>query len=441
MKKGFLISLSLLVLLTLPSYGKKWTGTVIKEYDNAESWMSLVTKMKELHMNYGAEAGAERVLEYFADIKSKEFAYQNIVDLIDYGYPFNLRPVFMSGDLETVSKENFSQSYNLYKATIDLEKNMPKWADTYFAKVDKETFPKYLFYQALREFNQKKLDESLAHLEKALAGLSDSPAHLSLSKKISRTMARIYYEQTKYKQALDIYQTYLLKLNPIEPADWVEAAWALYRLGQYDTALGYLYNMEVKDPSQDIYLEKFIIRALIYREKCATSYTFSLSQNFDKEFGPTIEKIKMGESLKTLPVLKRLIDRGSDYRRALKTIDELQNEAKMISKLPSGMQQMATFLYDTEVKNISKNRDFSEDNALTDAARRLVVMGESLRFLQFDVIREQYNPDKVFAPPPEPETLVETLPDKRFLLHWIQWGDFWRDERMSYRGKLKNWCQ
>ncbi|MGZ3797141.1 MAG: tetratricopeptide repeat protein [Pseudobdellovibrionaceae bacterium] len=441
MKKGFVISLSVLFLISLPTYGKKWTGTVIKEYDNSQLWMDLVTKMRELHMNYGAEAGSERILEYFSELKSKEFAYQNIVDLIDFGYPFNLRPVFMSGDLETAGKENFSQSYNLYKATLDLEKNMPKWADNYFAKVDKETFPKYLFYQALKEFNQKKLDDSLGHLQKALAALTDSPLHLSLSKKMARTMARIYYEQTKYKESLDIYQTYLLKLNPIEQGDWIEAAWALYRLGKYEEALGYLYNMEVKDQTQDIYLEKFIIRALIYREKCATSYTSNLSKDFGKQFGSTIEKIKMGESLKSLPLLKRLIDRGSEYRRANKTIEELQAEIKLISKLPGNLQQTATFLYETEIKNISKNRDFAEDAALSDAARHLVVMGESLRFLQFDVIREQYNPDKVFAPPPEPQSLVETLPDNRFLLHWIQWGDFWRDERMSYRGQLKNWCQ
>lgn len=442
MKKSFLISLSIVCLLSLPSYGKKWTGSVIKEYDNSEMWVNLVSKLKEKHMYYGAEAGSERILEYFNELKSKEFAFQNIVDLIDFGYPFNLRPVFMAGDLETAGKENFSQSYNLYKASVDLEKNMPKWANNYFAKVDKETFPKYLFYQALKEFNQKKLDDSLGHLEKALAGLTDSPSHLSLSKKMARTMARIYYEQTKYKESLDIYQNYLLKLNPVDQGDWVEAAWALYRLGQYDTALGYLYNMEVKDQTQDIYLEKFIIRALIYREKCATTYTANLSKDFERQFGPTIEKIKMGEPLKALPLLKRLIDRGSEYRRALKTIDELQAEMAQVSKLPGDMQKVANYLYDTEIKNITKNRDFAEDAALTDAARRLVVMGESLRFLQFDVIREQFNPDKVFAPPAPPsENLIETLPDNRFLLHWIQWGDFWRDERMSYRGQLKNWCQ
>jgi len=441
MKKGFVILLSFLTLWTLPSLGKKWSGIVMKEYDNAELWMDLITKMKELHLNYGAETAAERSLEYFADLKSKEFAYQNIVELIDYGFPYNLRPAFMSGDIETNGKENFSQSYNLYKAMIDSEKNMPKWAENYFAKVDKENFPKYLFYVALKEFSQKKLDESLAHLDKALANLQEPSSQLSLSKKISRTMARIYYEQTKYKESLDIYQNYLLKLNPIEPGDWVEAAWALYRLGRYEEALGYLYNLEASDPNQDVYLEKYIIRALIYREKCATSYTFSLSKSFEKDFGPTIEKIKMGESLKVLPMLKRLIDKSTEYRRALKTIDELEAEKKQVSKLPPNLQKVAGYLYDTEIKNVTKTRDAAEDIALNDAARRLVIMGESLRFLQFDVVREQYNPDKVFAPPPPPDNLVETLPDNRFMLHWLQWNDFWRDERLSYHGLLKNWCQ
>jgi tetratricopeptide (TPR) repeat protein len=396
--------------------------------------------MKSLHLNYGAEAGAERILEYFAELKTKEFAYQNIVEMIDYGYPFNLRPAFMSGDIEVSGKENFAQSYNLYKASIDSDKDMPKWAANYFSRIDKENFPKFLFYQALREFNDKKLDDSLVHLDKALAGLTE-PAQLSLSKKVSRTMARIYYEQTKYKESLDIYQNYLLKMNPVEPGDWLEMAWNLYRLGRFEESLGALYNLEVKDPNQSVYLEKYIIRALIYREKCATSYTYSLSKSFEKDFGQAIEKVKLGEPLKTIPALRQLVERGSDYRRAISTLDEMQAESLRVKELPGKLRKVAKYLYDTEIRNLQKIRDSAEDMALNDAARKLVIMGESLRFLQFDVIREQYNPDKVFAPTPPPDNLVESLPDNKFMLHWLQWGDFWRDERMDYRGYLKNWCK
>jgi len=445
MKKGFFIFLATLVLFAPAIHAKKWTGVVVKEFDNSQLWIDLVTQLRDAKMSYGAVVGSERILDYFTDLKSKEFAYQSIVDLIDFGYPFNLRSVFMAGDLELTGKENFNQSYNLYKATVDLEKNMPKWANNYFSRVDMANFPKYLFYQAINEFNAKKLDESLVHLDKALTGLQD-PSQLSLSKKVARTMARIYYEQTHYKEAFDIYQNYLLQLNPVEPLDWLEAAWSLYRLGRFEEALGYLYNLEIAEsdvyPGHDLNLEKYIIRALIYREKCATSYTSSLSDAFEKEFGPTIESIKLGAPLKSLPILNKIIDRNSDYRRAVKTISELQAENARVAKLPEKVRVVAEYLYSTAIKNLERTKAFAEDAALTDAARRLVVMGESLRFLQFDVVREQYNPDKVFAPPPPPiENLIENLPDNRFLLHWLQWGDYWRDEKTNYHGLLKNWCQ
>ncbi len=440
MKKYFFIFLAMAIFFSLPGYSKKWTGTVLKDFDDSDLWTELVAKMKDAKMNYGAVAGSQRMLDYFSDLKSKEFAYRSIVELIDFGYPYSLRNVFMSGDLELFGKESFNQSYNLYKASVDLDKNMPKWANNYFNRVDKENFPKYLFYQALNEFNKKNLDSSLIHLDKALNGLTD-PAQLSLSKKVSRTMARIYYEQNRYKESFDIYENYLLKLNPIEPSDWVEAAWNLYRLGRFDEALGYLYNLEIPDPDQSVMMEKYIIRALIYREKCATAYTYRLGASFEKEFGPTIEKVKLGEGLSTLPLIKGIVDRNSDYRRVVKTIDELQREKKAISALPSKLRKVASYLYDTEIKQQEKSRQAYEDLALNEAARRLVIMGESLRFLQFDVIREKYNPDKVFVPPPPVENLVETLPDNKFLLHWLQWGDYWRDERVHYRGLLKSWCQ
>lgn len=440
MRQG-LLALFSLVFLALPANSKKWSGVVAKEYDNAEAWMKLSADLKDAKMHYGSVAASSRILSYFSDLKSKEAAYQNIVNLIDFGYPFSLRPVFMAGDLELNAKDGFSQSYNLYKAAIDIEKKMPKWAENYFSRIDKETFAKYLFYQALNEFNEKKLDDSLAHLDKALTGLKD-PIYLSLSKKISRTMARIYYEQNKYKEALDIYQNYLLQMNPIDPSDWLEGAWALYRLGRYEEALGYLYNLEVVDPNQSIYLEKYIIRALVYREKCATGYTRNLAKSFDKEFGSTIEKIKMGESLRNLPLLKKIVDRNSEYNRVTKVLEELEIESKRISSLPSEQRKLAEFLYTSEIKDQQRGKGAFEDLALTDAARRLVIMGESLRFLQFDVIREQYNPDKVFAPLEQPsENFIEDVSDKMFLLKWLQWGDYWRDERTLYQGKLKNWCQ
>lgn len=440
MRRAFL-AFTALVFWALPANSKKWSGIIAKEYDNAELWKELSSSLKDAKMHYGSVAASSRVLSYFSDLKSKEAAYQNIVSLIDFGYPFSLRPVFMAGDLELNGKDGFSQSYNLYKAAIDVEKKMPKWADNYFARIDKETFAKYLFYQALNEFNEKKLDESLAHLDKALAELKD-PVYLSLSKKISRTMARIFYEQNKYKEALDIYQNYLLQMNPIEASDWLEGAWALYRLGRYEESLGYLYNLEVIDPGQPIYLEKYIIRALIYREKCATGYTRNLAKSFNKEFATTIEKIKMGESLKNLPALKKIVDRNSDYTRVTKIIEELEIESQRISSLPSEQRKLAEFLYTSEIKDQQRNKGAHEDMALTEAARRLVIMGESLRFLQFDVVREQYNPDKVFAPLEQPsENFIEDISDKAFLLKWLQWGDYWRDERTLYHGKLKNWCR
>ncbi len=392
------------------------------------------------HFYYGTVAASERMLQYFGDINTKDFAYQALVKSIDEGYPFSLSNDFISGDLELTTVDNFAQSYNLYKATSNSQKSMSKWAESYFSRIDKVNFSKYLFYKALEAIRTKKTDDALQYLDQTLQS-TKGPEQAALAQKAARTLARLLYEQTQYKQSLDIYQNYLLKLNPMEPGDWIEAAWCLYRLGRFDEALGYLFNLQAK-PQETIYLEQFVIRSLVYREKCDADSTEQLNQTFDHSFGPTLEGIKTGRPLKIFPLLRKIYFNSTEYDRPNRIFKELELEKKRLSELPKALRPMATFLYTSEMNNLEHQKEASEEEALQVAARSLVTLSESLRFLKFDVAREKFNPDKVFAPETPPKIkIIETEGSLKFEIHWIQWGDFWRDERILYKAILQNRCE
>lgn len=421
---------------------KRWSGSVKKGFENNSRWIEFLERLGSEKHYYGLEAGARRALLYFSDLKTKEFAYQQLVDLVGLGFPHSVRFAFTPGDLELLGKDSFAQTYNLYKSTINLDKNMEKWADFYMKRVDQERFPQYLLYKAISEFDKKNFDQALQLLDKALALLTE-PQDFSLSKKVARTMARIYFEKGDFQKSFDIYQNYLLRLNPLTSLDWLEAAWSLYRLGRLDEALGYLYNLEVSDRGSPIYLEKYVIRSLVYREKCAVKNINFLIQDFENQFGATMEGIKLGEPLNSFPLLKQIIlGSEGEYSSVSTKINELEIEQKNGVGGPGWMVGLEKFLYTTELSHLKKLLPVYEDRALEKAAKELVIMGESLKFLKFDVVREKYSPDKVFLAPPgtKDEPLIEEKGAEGFLLHWIQWGDYFRDERGLYRAKLKNWC-
>lgn len=421
----------------------RWKAAIPKVAEKSEDWHALVNEMLEAHMYYGALAAAHRMLSLFSDLPTKEKAYETIIDLIDRGYPYSTRNLFVSGDLTPVPGSVFGNDYNLYKALVNKDKKVEKWSKYYLEKVDQKLALKYKFFVAIEAYREKKLPEAVTLLKEILADNQSHPSQ-ALVKKVSRTLARIYYEQEKFAESFDIYNSFLMKLNPITSTDWLEAAWNLYQLKRYDEALGLMYNLESKAPSAEVVLEKYVLRALLYRSKCSEAQTKSLLTSFNKDFGSVIDGIKMGEPLSKYALLKKINNpRTQEYRQVVETLSELEFEQKEISSLSGVSEKLASHLFQTEIKMLQRQKSLYEDQALDIHADYIVILGESLRFLKFDVARERFSPDRIFQ---EEEvalpdaSLVEEMDEKSFRLHWRQKGDYWRDERLLFRGIGKSRC-
>jgi hypothetical protein len=134
------------------------------------------------------------------------------------------------------------------------------------------------------------------------------------------------------------------------------------------------------------------------------------------------------------------IPENQDYLRAIRTRLALEGELRRLTVLPSRLRDLATYLYSSEIDALGQTALMAEEEALRASAEKLVLLAENLRFLRFDVAREKYNPERVFAA----QELVpaKSRPDDAYevILSWPQRNDFWRDERMNYRGEIKKKC-
>lgn len=420
---------------------RKWETQTPAFARNAESWRALLAELDEREMNYGSVAAASRMLIFFNDLPTKEAAYRSIVRAVDLGIPLAPRDQFVTGDLDPRGDYGFSNSYYLYKALVNRARGLERWAGNHFAKIDRAAFPKFLFFEAVESYASGNRAKASELLEKILAKGSPEVS-LSLLKKAARTLARIRFEEKDHEGSLEIYREFLLKTNPIEPNDWVEAAWNLYHLKRHDEALGMLYNSESKAAQGRVNLEKYMIRALIHRENCDSQKMVRLIETFDRDFGPMIHQIKTGENLMKIPNILRVLSRNAQgFEQTLSEYEGLKTEFGWIQKLPSGLRALADYLYRSQLTLVRARFERESEDASSEAARRIILLAENLRFLRFDVEKAKFDPSAVFVPSePEDKPLLEAKGDSRFRISWPQVGDYWREERLSYTGRVVNRC-
>ena len=438
----FLLFFIFIIVISDSYAGRKWEGKIPAVAKDGERWVSLIGELKKRKMQYGVISASKRVLMFFEDLKLKETAYAHIISMIDLGYPFSTQKVFETGDISPTKGYNLINSYNFYKATVNLDKGMKRWADHFFKKVDVENFAKYQFYLATQAYKVKNFDEAIKILKEILKKDFEKD-QLSFVRKVARTLARIYFEKEEFKAAEDIYDNFLLKVNSIVVTDWLEAAWCKYYLKKYDQAIGYLYNLESQISKYPIILEKYVLRAAIYMDMCAIDHVGSLVKSFNRRFGREINGIIIGMSLNKFRNLKEIYNLESTYYfQTTQTLFSLYREARMIKDFPAEFRDLVKYLYKSEIKALKQASKFYEEEAIQRSAKQLVMLSEALKFLKFGTEREKFNPAVAFQNEEEleMEKVFDDLDEEGFRLRWRQSGDFWRDERNKYLGVITNKC-
>lgn len=433
-----MMKLALIVLLLFQVQGNgavSWEGKVPSFAQDAGKWKSLVGYLKKREMHGGVRAASERMLSLFTDLSAKEFAYQNLLDLIESGYPYSLQEPFDTGDLDPDPNSEFAKSYYLYKAIFQQSKGMGKWASSYFEKLKGDRSPKSLMFQALQSYEAKDLKSAEFKLKRILAG-ETSPNQIVLVSRAARTLARIYFEKREFRKALEIYQTFLLALNPVSPNDWLETAWNLYYLERYPEALGMLYNLESPVFQNEVGPEKYLLRALIYQATCQSESVETLISEFNERYSGFLNAVKNGLPLNNLALLQSvLLPSAQEANHLDYHANQLQEERQRVGRLPRSLRPLATYLYDASLLLAKNELRMKQEGAQRDAAEHLVNLGETLRYIKFDLSRK-----KIESELADPAERVVSSQESKQELPWKQNGFFWRNERLQYVGVLESKC-
>ncbi len=414
-----------------------WTGKIPNFANEPERWKDLVDDLYKKGYYYGVIDASERMLKFFEDKETLEYLYAKIIDTVDKGYVHSTVHLFGPSQIELEDPYR-SQTYYIYKALINYDRGTDKWAEAYLKNVDKEKFPKFRFSRALAAYSEDDVEDAFKKYQEVLSSVdADTPRPLIV--KSIRNLARIHFEKREFEKAKDIYESVLLRLNPIQPSDWLEAAWTRYRLGEYPEVLGHLYNLESESGKGTIHLDKYIMRALSYVSTCDIENVKKVHASFEKDLGGVVRAIKQGRAITRHPVWKNIYNpEALKYREKHQILDRLVSERKQIKALKRSNRALASYLYDSAIARTQVEARYFQEQAVESTAREVIYLSESLRFLGFQAQRERYSPLKVFNLDDKAPTIEEV--EGQLKIRWPQFGDYWRDERLLLKGKLVDQC-
>ena len=375
--------------------------------------------------------------------------------------------------LDTVEQKG--EAAKSFEDTRKLTAQIPK-SDKFYAQA------KYL--EGLTWFRDGNMPQALEAMKEVIRVTRPTSERTAADAKVADAtrdlafmqLARIHYGARQNRYALYYYG----KIERGKP-QWLEAlfesAWANYRIGQYEQALGNLITLSSPFFRDEYFPEALILKAVIYYENCRYAESTAILQEFERRYKPVYD---------ALDGLTRKNMEAADYYAVLADIQKKNRAAKKAGQSPDVILErvLKLALSDKDLKNT--NESIIELEGELDAMKTHPSLNntELARHLA-DLLKKQRSAliqkaglmakAKLEAEQNELRTLLgnaerikfeTTTKEKEFLeeqlqaggrraiikkyrysvavnddqLYWPFQGEFWRDELGTYQYTLTKGC-
>lgn len=175
-------------------------------------------------------------------------------------------------------------------------------------------------------------------------------------------LARIHYEHKQNRYAIFYYDRIARGSDQWLQALY-ESAWAHFRLGQYEKALGNMITLHSPFFSEEYFPEALVLKAVIYYENCRYPEASDIVEQFNRTYLPLYKELET--------VLSRPYQTPQDYYDVLAEIQKknrTEGQGGTTSKMLERILKLA--LSDRELKHLNDSILELEAEADSIAARR-----------------------------------------------------------------------
>lgn len=329
-----------------------------------------------------------------------------------------------------------SDFINYHQGVYDWAHGFPTWGDEHFSKIRPGTYYFYRarYHKALRLVHDDQIDESLALLKTIV----ESPFPDDRFKDEARkTIARLLYEKGSYPEADRMYAA--ITMNILEQSqNMLERAWAHYRIGNPEKAMGFLYAFEAPSYQNHFTPEYYILKSFIFKDVCHYQSALTVVNDFNKRYGSALAEIyQRGNPEENYPLMLVLLSKKkiNETWKFLELLDAEKQKAMMVPDKP--LKEYLAKMYSLQIAESSNDLRLYVQNEYETMANQLLQYEEEAHLMEYEIGVDMYQ--RVSESHYSEETEKGSDDDGGLVIYPFQ-GEFWNDELADYHVRLPSKC-
>ncbi len=326
-----------------------------------------------------------------------------------------------------------------YQGEYDWEHGLFQWGDEHFSKIQPDTFyhQKYVFKKALRALYGEGADEAIDLLKKVILEIPDGDP---LKDDVRKTLARLYYEKGKYAEADFLYRQ--IEMNIVEQAqNLLERAWAHYRMGNPERAMGLLYSFEAPSYRTSFTPEFYILKSFIYKDVCHYKSAMRVLDQFKGRYGEALDNIYHRQSPQDNPAMLLVILNKPKVKRLWRFLNLLEREHALCHEREE--EELKTYLdeiYSLKRDEVEMKFRILVNDEYEKMADSMLRFEEEAHLMEYEIGLDMYQRVQSYHYSEDHSEQNSEDPRKGRALYTFQ-GEFWNDELDDYEVTLINKCE
>ncbi|HUU03925.1 MAG TPA: hypothetical protein VM425_20990 [Myxococcota bacterium] len=366
------------------------------------------------------------------------------MEIISREYPFDqpliLKDLIYDTDFGYIRKDlrDFTE---YYQGLLDYRNGFIRWGEKHFSKIKKQTYYYYKsrYVQAVYDLVKYDLDGAI----KSFSEILDSDIkQVDVVNSTRQSVARILFEQKKFGQAYEKYEEIDAPIEK-QASVFLEESWTQYYLKDYRRAMGLLYALEAPAFFRYFNPEKYLIKALIYKNLCHYNVGKDAVAEFRQYYGDALKAIydrvdlDKNEILLDAALQDPALDQMSKFARLLDTeMGRLADYSAAWSE--NGLLSHLNRIYDLKIQGTNRLLKVKMDKAIRAVAEKLLAFQEQMNLLDYEIGLSIYK--RIKGSPTQKEARRQEIPSSGDHVYYRFDGEFWNDELHDFRFFIEDRC-
>ncbi len=326
-----------------------------------------------------------------------------------------------------------------HQGVYDWEHGFMSWGDEHFDRISPGSryYYQYLNRKALLKIHQDAIDEAVPLLRQVLTG---SCTDENLKDQARKTLARLLYEQKKYAESDLLYQA--IEENILaQSQNLMERAWAHYRMGNPEKAMGLLYAFEAPSFRNHLTPEYYMLKSFIYKDVCHYQSALNVVNDFKGRYGTALSGIyQRGRASENTELLLLILNRNP-VRQTWDFLQLLEQEhARCDDFRQKGDDAFFVYLDRIYALEIEKEKDTLKalvEEEYEKYADDLLRYEEEAHLMAYEIGLDMYQRVGQYHYSGKGQDRSD---DSRGVVVYPFQGEFWNDELADLKVVLPNKC-